>query len=62
MATSAALGFVVGGDRKLRPIWRAILWVVLTVFVAMPLLGKLFDLIVGRNLRERSPSRPAICR
>lgn len=50
MATSAALGFVVGGDRKLRPIWRAILWVVLTVFVAMPLLGKLFDLIVGPEL------------
>jgi hypothetical protein len=48
MATSAAaVGLVIGSDRKLRPIWRAILWVVLTVFVAMPLFGKLLDLILG---------------
>ena len=48
MATAAKAGaLVLGRDRKLRPIWRAILFVSLTVFVVMPLLGKLLDLIVG---------------
>jgi hypothetical protein len=48
MATAAAWGgLIFGEDRKLRPIWRAILYVVLTVFVVMPLLGKLLDLIIG---------------
>lgn len=48
MAVAAAVsGFVLGEDRKVRPIWRAILWVLLTVFVAMPLLGKLLDQIIG---------------
>lgn len=46
MATSAG-ALVLGQDRKLRPIWRATLFVVLTVFVAMPLFGKLLDLIIG---------------
>jgi hypothetical protein len=48
MATVAKAGaLVLGRDRKLRPIWRAILFVSLTVFVVMPLLGKLLDLIIG---------------
>jgi hypothetical protein len=48
MATSAAaVGLILGGDRKLRPVWRAILFVVLTVFVVMPLLNKLLDMIIG---------------
>jgi uncharacterized protein len=48
MATRASAGaLVLGHDRKLRPIWRAILFVVLTVFVVMPLLNKLLDLILG---------------
>lgn len=34
-------------ERRLGPIWRAILFVALTVFVAMPLLGKLLDAILG---------------
>ena len=46
MATAVLTPFI-GSDRMLRPIWRAILWVVLTAFVAMPLLGKLLDLIIG---------------
>lgn len=48
MATVANAGaLVLGPDRKLRPLWRAILFVVLTVFVVMPLLNKLLDLIIG---------------
>jgi membrane protease YdiL (CAAX protease family) len=47
MATRASAAFVLGQDRKLRPIWRAILFVVLTVVVVMPLLNKLLDLILG---------------
>jgi membrane protease YdiL (CAAX protease family) len=47
MASRASAAFVLGQDRKLRPIWRAILFVVLTVGVAMPLLNKLLDLILG---------------
>ncbi len=48
MATLATAGaLVLGRDRKLRPIWRAILFVVLLVFAVMPLLNKLLDLIVG---------------
>jgi hypothetical protein len=48
MATRASAGaFVLGEDRKLRPIWRAILFFVLTVFVVMPLLSKLLDVILG---------------
>src|SRR6476620_11340401 len=46
MATSAG-ALVLGEDRKVRPIWRAIFYVVLTVFVVMPLLGRLLDLIIG---------------
>lgn len=46
MATNAG-ALVLGQDRKLRPIWRAILFVVMTVFVVMPLLGKVLDLIIG---------------
>src|SRR5262245_1968272 len=46
MAGSAA-SFIIGDDRKLQPIWRAILWAVLVVFVVMPLLGNLLDLIIG---------------
>jgi membrane protease YdiL (CAAX protease family) len=42
-----AVGFILSEDRKLRPIWRAILFVLLTVFVVMPLLNKLLDLIIG---------------
>ena len=48
MATLAAVsGMFVDRGRMMRPIWRAILFVVLTVFVAMPLLGKLLDLAIG---------------
>lgn len=48
MATpAAASGLIFGSDRKLQPLWRAILFVVLTVFVVMPLLNKLLDLIIG---------------
>jgi membrane protease YdiL (CAAX protease family) len=47
MATLGARGLFVSPDRMLRPIWRAILWVVLTVFVVMPLLNKFLDLIIG---------------
>ena len=48
MATVASAGaLILGPDRKLRPIWRAILFVVLLVFVVMPLLGRLLDLIIG---------------
>jgi membrane protease YdiL (CAAX protease family) len=47
MASRASAAFVLGQDRKLRPIWRAILFVVLTVGVAMPLLNKLLDVILG---------------
>lgn len=48
MASSiAAAGLVLGDDGKVRPIWRAPLWVVLFVFVVMPLLNKLLDLIIG---------------
>lgn len=48
MATTVAgLGLFLGDDRKLRPLWRAILYVVLLVFVVMPLLNKLLDLIIG---------------
>jgi len=48
MATQVNAGaLVLGHDRRLRPIWRAILFVVLTVFVVMPLLNKLLDVIVG---------------
>jgi membrane protease YdiL (CAAX protease family) len=48
MATvTNARAVVLGQDRKLRPIWRAILFVVLTAFVVMPLLGKVLDLIIG---------------
>ena len=46
-AVAAATNFIIGDDRKLRPIWRAILWALLTVFVAMPLLGMLLDLVIG---------------
>jgi membrane protease YdiL (CAAX protease family) len=38
---------LVGADGKLRAIWRAILFLVLAVFVVMPLLGKVLDLILG---------------
>lgn len=48
MAGAAAVsGLVLGGDRKIRPIWRAIAFPLLVVFVAMPLLNKLLDLIIG---------------
>ena len=48
MATSASgMGWILGDDGKLRPIWRAILYVVFLVFVVMPLLNKLLDLIIG---------------
>jgi len=47
MATRASAAFVLGHDRKLRPIWRAILFVLLVVGVVMPLLNKLLDLIIG---------------
>jgi membrane protease YdiL (CAAX protease family) len=48
MATSAAAsGFLLGPDRKVRPIWRAILYVPVLVFVVMPLLGKLADAVFG---------------
>jgi membrane protease YdiL (CAAX protease family) len=47
MATRASAAFVLGHDRKLRPVWRAILFVLLVVGVAMPLLNKLLDLIIG---------------
>lgn len=47
MATHAAGAVFIDQDRKLRPIWRAILFVILTVFVVMPLLNKLLDLIIG---------------
>jgi len=46
-AVATAFNFIIGADRKLRPIWRAILWALLTVFVAMPLLGMLLDLVIG---------------
>jgi membrane protease YdiL (CAAX protease family) len=46
-APAAASGFVLGSDRRLRPIWRAILWLLLTVFVAFPLIGKLLDALLG---------------
>jgi len=39
-------GFILGDDKKLRPIWRAILYPLLVV-AAMALLGKLLDLILG---------------
>jgi len=48
MATGASAGaLVLGRDHKLRPIWRAVLFLVLTVLVVMPLLNKLLDLILG---------------
>lgn len=48
MTTRAlASGLLLDEDRRLGPIWRAILFVTLTVFVAMPLLGKLLDAILG---------------
>jgi membrane protease YdiL (CAAX protease family) len=47
MATRASAAFVLGHDRKLRPVWRAILFVLLVVGVAMPLLNKLLDVIIG---------------
>ena len=47
MASLAASGLFVGPDGMLRPIWRAVLWVVLTVFVVMPILNKLLDLVIG---------------
>jgi len=43
----ATKGFLLDEDRKLGPFWRAILFVLLTVFVVMPLLGKLLDAILG---------------
>lgn len=48
MASLAAIGgIIVGQDRKIRPIWRAVLYVTLTPFVAIPLLGKLLDAVIG---------------
>lgn len=47
MTRAAASGFLLDRDRKLGPIWRAILFVLLTVFVVMPLLGKVLDAILG---------------
>ena len=47
MASPAASGLFVGPDGMLRPIWRAALWAVLTVFVVMPILNKLLDLVIG---------------
>lgn len=47
MAGAAAVsGLVLGRDRKIRPIWRALLYVVLTILL-MQLLGRLLDLILG---------------
>jgi membrane protease YdiL (CAAX protease family) len=48
MTTRAApTGLLFDQDRKIGPIWRSILFVVLTAFVVMPLLGKLLDAIIG---------------
>lgn len=47
MTTRAASGFLLDEHRRLGPIWRAILFIPLTVFVVMPLLGKLLDAILG---------------
>lgn len=48
MATRASAGaLVLGQDRKLRPIWRALIYVLLIVFVLMPLSNKVLDLILG---------------
>ncbi len=54
--------FFLGTDRKVRPIWRAILFPPLVVFVAMPLLNKLLDLIIGPapGKFEFSPSNLSI--
>jgi hypothetical protein len=48
MATGAsASAIVIGPDRKLRPIWRALIFVLLIVFVLMPLTNEVLDLILG---------------
>lgn len=46
-ARAAVSGFLLAEDRKLRPIWRAILYVPLVVFVAFPLINKVLDAIFG---------------
>jgi uncharacterized protein len=48
MAARASAGaLVLRRDRKLRPIWRALIYVLLIVFVLMPLSNKILDLILG---------------
>jgi membrane protease YdiL (CAAX protease family) len=49
MAQATVARFFIDRQRMVQPLWRAILWAVLVVFVAMPLLGKLLDLILGPN-------------
>ena len=57
MATPAAVrgGLVLGSDRKLQPIWRAIIFFVVTGFVLIPLIGDLSKIAFppppGRGLR-----------
>ena len=48
MATPATArgGFILGSDRKLQPLWRAIIWFVVTL-IAITLIGKLLDLVLG---------------
>lgn len=57
MASPAAVrgGFVLGRDRKLQPIWRAVIFFIVTGFVLIPLVGEISKLILppppGRGLR-----------
>lgn len=48
MATPAAVrgGLVLGSDRKLQPIWRAVIFFIVTGFVLIPVLGEVSKLIV----------------
>jgi uncharacterized protein len=65
MATPAAArgGLILGGDRKLQPMWRAMIFLVLTGFVLAPLIGYLSTLILppppGKGL-HLTPSEIAI--